>query len=107
MIKAIHNWVSQYIHVPSNLEKLILFLLLAWIWLVTLPYVGLIIVVALGIYAAVCFPMDAFNCGVCAICGLTAVLHIIDIIGRVKGDSDDVSGSSEKKESEDNSDPTL
>lgn len=85
MIKAIHNWVSQYIHIPTNLEKLILFLLLAWLWLVTLPFVGLVLVAALGIYCATSFPMESVNLAICAICGLMTILHVVDIIGRVKG----------------------
>ena len=59
MIKAIHNWVSQYIHIPTNLEKLVLFLLLAWLWLVTLPFVGLVLVAALGIFCATSFKMES------------------------------------------------
>ena len=89
MIKAIHNWVSQYIHIPKNLEKLILFLLLAWLWLVKLPFVGLVLVAALGIYCAVSFQMDSVNIAICVVCGLMTVLHVIDIIGRVKGGSGD------------------
>ena len=72
MIKSIHDWVSQYIHIPTNLEKLILFLLLAWL----------------------SFQMESVNIAICAICGLTAVLHVVDIIGRVKGNSGDGDESS-------------
>ena len=41
MIRAIHSWLSEHIHAPSSLDKLILFLPLAIIWLFTLPIVGL------------------------------------------------------------------
>lgn len=106
MIKSIHNWVSQYIHIPTNLEKLILFLLLAWLWLVTLPFVGLVLVAALGIYCATSFQMESVNIAICAICGLTAVLHVVDIIGRVKGNSGDGDESS-GEDSDGDSNPML
>ncbi|MBO5532422.1 MAG: hypothetical protein J5977_08195 [Fibrobacter sp.] len=95
MIKAIHNWVSQYIHIPTNLEKLILFLLLAWLWLVTLPFVGLVLVTALGIFCATSFKMESVNIAICAVCGLMTILHVIDIIGRVKGGEESSGGDSE------------
>lgn len=106
MIKAIHNWVSQYIHIPTNLEKLILFILLAWLWLVTLPFVGLVLVAALGIFCATSFKMESVNIAICAVCGLTAILHVIDIIGRVKGGSSD-GGESSGEDSDDDSNPLL
>lgn len=80
MISTIHSFVGRYIHVPSNLEKLILFVLLAWIWVLTLRYVGLAIALAVGIYCAVSFDMDTVNIAVCSVSGLMAVLHVIDIV---------------------------
>ena len=80
MIRAIHSFVGQYIHLPSNLEKLILFVLLAWIWVLTLRFVGLAIALAVGIYCAISFDVDTVNIVVCSASGLMAVLHIIDIV---------------------------
>ncbi|MBQ3720763.1 MAG: hypothetical protein II850_07245 [Fibrobacter sp.] len=88
MIKAIHNRLSDHIHVPNSLDKLLLFIPYVLVWIFTLPFIGLIIVAALGIYCAVQFQMDTTNIAVCVVCGLMTILHIIDIIGRVKGDSD-------------------
>ena len=47
MVRAIHNWVSEHIHAPSNLDKVILFLPLAVVWLFTLPIVGPMLSLAL------------------------------------------------------------
>ena len=43
MVRSIHNWASEHIHAPSNLDKVILFLPLAVVWLFTLPIVGLML----------------------------------------------------------------
>ena len=87
MIRAIHGWLSEHIHVPSSLDKLLLFVPFVIAWILTLPVVGLIIAAALGIYCAISFTMDSVNIAICSICGLLAILHIIDIIGMVKGGS--------------------
>lgn len=103
MIKAIHIWVSQYIHIPKDLQRLILFLLLAWLWLVTLPYVGLVLAAVVGIYCVTSLPMEPVNIAFCSICGLMVVLHVIDIIGRVNdGSSDGEESSSEDSDGDSN-----
>ena len=106
MIRAIHSWLSEHIHAPSNLDKLLLFVPFVIAWILTLPFVGLIIADALGIYYAISFTMDSVNIAICSICGLLAILHIIDIIGRVKGGSSD-GGESSGEDSDDDSNPLL
>lgn len=87
IISVIHKAVQPYIHIPKSLEKLILFIPLALIWTLTIPVVGLIIVVAIAIFCAVNFSSINEIIGVGVVCGLLTILHIIDIIGMVKGGS--------------------
>lgn len=89
IISVIHKAVQPYIHIPKSLDKLILFIPLALIWTLTIPVVGLIIVVAIAIFCAVNFSSTNEIIGVGVVCGLIAVLHVVDIIGRVKGGSGD------------------
>lgn len=102
IISVIHKAVQPYIHIPKSLDKLILFIPLALIWTLTIPVVGLIIVVAIAIFCAVNFSSMNEIIGVGVVCGLMTILHVIDIIGRVKGGE-----SSSGDDLEDDSNPLL
>lgn len=84
MVRSIHNWVSEHIHAPSNLDKVILFLPLAVVWLFTLPIVGLMLSIALCVLLVASFIANStYDTGgiiPCVLFGLIAVLHVVDII---------------------------
>ena len=84
MIRAIHSWLSEHIHAPSSLDKLILFLPLAIVWLFTLPIVGLMLSMALCVLLGASFIANSsYDTGAlipCVLFSLTAVLHIVDIV---------------------------